>query len=426
MHAIFHIASCRRCGIQKAGHCGQSAVFKGGLLASMYLCQCIPLGFVFGSLPVIMRQAGVSLQSIGILFLLHLPWALKFFGAPWVDRWYVPALGRRRSWIFPLQWVGAGLLFCVAQTPPSTDFVAMYGLLLALNIVMATNDIAVDGYATDILKPEERAWGNTLQAGARFAGMILGSGLMLYLHESMGWQSVCLILGGTAGVLSLPAFLHQEIPPVQNSGTEAENNEKQGVLAFLGRADVRRLLPVLIAPTAFAFVSLQMRMPLLADLGVPSSQIGALLMCYGYPAGLLGTIFCGWLLNRFGPRTFMRLFSWAMISLAVYTVILGRQAGISSWCSGLLLSLDNILMGGVNVWGFTQMMRVSAGKYAGTGFAVLSSLFILVPLATAPFFGALGDAYGFSTLYLVLGVFILAGYGVAEVAWPACRGSCRT
>ena len=150
------------------------------LLSAMYLCQTISVGFVFGSMPVILRNMGTSLQLVGGLFLLHLPWALKFLYASWVDRYYIPAIGRRRSWIFPLQWLGALILLCVSQTPPETHFWTMYFLLLSLNIVMATNDIAVDGYATDILLPNERPWGNTIQSGARFLGLLLGGGLLLF------------------------------------------------------------------------------------------------------------------------------------------------------------------------------------------------------------------------------------------------------
>ncbi len=138
---------------------GDSTAKKMFLLASMYLCQAIPLGYVFGSLPVIMRESRMSLEGIGGLFILHLPWAFKFIYASWVDKTYFPALGRRRSWIFPLQWVGACLLLIASQTPPETQYGAMYAVLMLLNIVMATNDIAVDGYATDILKPSERRWG---------------------------------------------------------------------------------------------------------------------------------------------------------------------------------------------------------------------------------------------------------------------------
>ncbi len=389
--------------------------FKAGLLTSMYLCQTISLGFVFGSLPVIMRQLHMPLKGIGALFILHLPWAIKFLWAPWVDRIYIPSIGRRRTWIFPLQWLGAVLLLCVSFTPPETHFSTMYLILLLLNMVMATNDIAVDGYATDILYPEERPWGNTIQAGARFAGMMMGGGLMLFLYSFMSWKALCIFLAGAAFLLSLPIFFHREIPPVREEGQSDKKEKAFGILAFLRRDKVYWLIAVLIASTTFAFTGFQMRMPVLADLGLCPKEIGTLLMSFAYPAGLTGTAVSGWLLYRTGNRIFLRCFCMISIILAGFTAICGAKHSMSLWQAGLILSLDNILIGAIHVWAFTIMMRVSAGHQSGTGFAVLSSLFIIFPLATAPAFGAVGDHLGVAGLYTLLVFFTLAGFVVSEI-----------
>ena len=395
------------------------------LLGTMYFCQAIPLGYVFGSLPVIMRENDVSLVRIGGLFILHLPWALKFLYASWVDHHYIPFLGRRRSWIFPLQWVAAVLLLVAAQTPPDTAYNAMFCVLMALNIVMATNDIAVDGYASDILEEHERSWGNTIQAGARYVGLFLGGGLMLTLHHSLGWEALCLTLAVVVFLLSLPVLLHKEIQPVYRKYAN-RNEQPSGVLAFLRRRDVLWLLPVLVAPTAFAFSSIQMRPPLFIDLGLDSATMGRIMMQYAVPLGVAGTVATGWFLNRFGPRVFLRLFCVGTILLAVYAVYLSRAGDVTLWETGLILSVDNILMGGVNVWGFTLMMRISAGRNSGTGFAVLSSLFIIVPLISAPLVGKLGDVYGFSFLYILLTGCMVAGFIIAETAlWLSSKNGQR-
>lgn len=386
---------------------------KAGLLISMYMCQTLSLGYVFGCLPVIMRQQQMSLKSIGALFLLHLPWAFKFLYASWVDRLYLPSIGRRRSWIVPLQWVAAVILLCLSGTPPETHFTMMYLLVLLLHTVMATSDIAVDGYATDILHPHERAWGNTIQSGARFAGMMLGGGLMLFLHSSLGWQNVCIILSGTVMLLSLPATVHRELPPV-NRAAVAKNDEIPSTFSFLKTPPARRLLPILILPTTFVFSGLQMRMPLFVDLGLDTRDLGTIMMHWAYPAGLAGTIFSGWLLNRIGEKSFLRLFSVIALLLAAYTLFCAVNKKIGLEQAAVVLSMDNILTGSIHVWAYTRIMGVSAGKHAGTGFAALSSLFIIVPLICSPMFGAVGDRWGFVTLYAILNVLMLAGSVIAE------------
>jgi predicted MFS family arabinose efflux permease len=138
-------------------------------------------------------------------------------------------------------------------------------------------------------------------------------------------------------------------------------------------------------------------------------------MNWAYPAGLAGTILSGWLLHRIGGKAFLRLFCITALLLTAYTILCAIEGGIGFRQASIVLSVDNILVGGFQVWAYTQMMRVSAGSQAGTGFAILSSLFVIVPLASAPLFGAAGDRFGFTALYTILAIFMLGGFGVAEL-----------
>lgn len=386
---------------------------KAGLLISIYMCQTLSLGYVFGSLPVIMRQQNMSLKSIGAIFLLHLPWAVKFIYATWIDRYYFSTIGRRRSWIIPMQWIAAVILLALSWTPPETHFGLMYVLIFLLHVAMATNDIAVDGYATDILLPHERAWGNTIQSGARFVGMMLGGGLMLFLHTSLGWQNLCLILSGTVILLSLPVVLHRELPSVSDAELATEEQSAY-VRSFLKTKAVQKLLLMLILPTAFIFAGTQMRMPLLVDLGLSVRELGAVMMNWAYPAGLVGTILSGWLMNKVGEKVFLRLFSMIALLVNTYALLCAAKSHVEIKQATLMLCSDNILIGGINVWAYTKMMHASAGNHAAANFAVLSSLFIIVPMLCLPLFGAIGDRWGFTSLNAILVVLILIGAFMAE------------
>ncbi len=390
--------------------------FKLLLLVCMYTCQTIPVGFIVSCLPVVLRHQGMNLRSVGFLFLLQVPWATKFLYAAWIDRFYIKGLGRRRTWIFPLQWIGAGLFFALSFVPPDR-FGLMFVLLLLFNTVMATNDIAVDGYATDILLPEERPWGNTIQSGARPVGMLLGGGLVLVLLETVGWQAICLMLAATILLLSLPMVLHREIVPVypDNPLPQAGRKQTPGLWAFLERSRTRWLILFLLLPTLFFFNGFQMRMPLLTDLGMNPGDIGKALIRFGYPAGFLGTLLLGWIFRLVGPAVFLRIFGCLSLILTGFTVLAASKGVISPWQGALILAGDNVILGGIHVWGFTLMMKASAGAQSGTGFALLSSVFILPPLLLGPLFGALGDACGTVVLYKMIGAFMVLGLLWAEL-----------
>src|SRR5690606_27415975 len=138
-----------------------------------------------------LRSHGVELEIIGLVSFLAFPWGMKFLWAPWVDRWHIPALGQRKSWILPLQLAAIGLLLGFSLIDP--DHLAQgqwFWLLLLLglmNLVAATRDIATDGLAVQALPPAQRGRANGMQVGGYRVGMVFGGGLVLMLISYVGW-----------------------------------------------------------------------------------------------------------------------------------------------------------------------------------------------------------------------------------------------
>ena len=393
--------------------------YKYYLLAAMYLAQTMPMGFIMGGLPVIMRANGMSLKSIGFLYMLHLPWAFKFVHASYVDTHQVGKLGRRRSWILPMQWLTASFFGILSWYPPERNPPVMFVLCLLSALAMATNDIAVDGYATDMLSPEERPWGNTIQSGARSLGMIFGCGVPLLFYENVGWRITCLAFTAALMLLNLPVLLHNEIVPREYPERDITRDTAKpaGMFALIKRPGTWWLVVYLVAPTVFYFLGFQMRLPLLNDLGLPPRSLGMAMIWCGCPAGILGSLLGGFLYRRLGPLPLMRWYVLAALGLSVLTVLLVWLGGVAPWCGLLLIGLDNMLLGTVHVWCFTLMMKASAGPESGTGFALFSSIFLFPPLLLAPLFGMVADAHGFSTLYLLLaGLLVLGFVGARAIA----------
>ena len=86
------------------------------LLFSLYWAQGLPVGFMTHALPVILRAQGVSLTHIGGFGLLMLPWSIKVFWAPLVDR-YGSTKGHYRSWIIPAQLLSVIVLIILSFIP---------------------------------------------------------------------------------------------------------------------------------------------------------------------------------------------------------------------------------------------------------------------------------------------------------------------
>ena len=77
------------------------------------LLQGIPVGLAFGSIPFLLR-AKLSYSQIGIFTLCTYPYSLKLLWSPIVDSIFSPTVGRRKSWIVPIQTIVAVMLWWLA------------------------------------------------------------------------------------------------------------------------------------------------------------------------------------------------------------------------------------------------------------------------------------------------------------------------
>jgi len=181
--------------------------YKVSLLTALYFAQGLPFGFFTQTLPVLLRDAGLSLKAISALSLLAVPWALKFLWAPFVDH-----RGTRRAWLLPLQLAGVVAALVLAGIDLEKGLAIVLVAAFAFNLVAACQDIATDGLAVRILEPQERGLGNAIQVGAYRLGMIFGGGLLLWVFAKTGWNVMFLCMAALLAVTVLPVLALQEPP----------------------------------------------------------------------------------------------------------------------------------------------------------------------------------------------------------------------
>ena len=115
----------------------------GLLFAALYTAQGLTGSLVHSALPTILRQEGAALGDLGLLYLLFLPWALKFLWAPLVDRFSWQALGHRRSWILLCQAGLVAVALAAALLDPARQLGWLLALLFVTALLAATQDIAI-------------------------------------------------------------------------------------------------------------------------------------------------------------------------------------------------------------------------------------------------------------------------------------------
>src|SRR5712692_6161042 len=154
----------------------------------------LPLGLIWIALPAWLTYRGVDIKTVGLFSLAQAPWTFKFLWAPLMDRYSPGFLGRKRSWMIVSQtFLIAGLAALALQgASPKVGLVAAAAIFIAF--WSASQDIAIDGYAVEVLQRSEQG----LAVGARVAfyraATLVSGAVAITLGERIGWSAVFGIL----------------------------------------------------------------------------------------------------------------------------------------------------------------------------------------------------------------------------------------
>jgi len=155
-------------GHVKDGHGGlRGDRLNIALLTLLYVLQGIPLG-IAASIPYLLQSRHISYKEQAVFSFVSWPFSLKLLWAPLVDSIYLPAFGRRKSWLVPTQYM-IGIFMFILSCSSSVDEITkpaaanaadaagninirlLTGMFFMLTFLAATQDIAVDGWALTML-----------------------------------------------------------------------------------------------------------------------------------------------------------------------------------------------------------------------------------------------------------------------------------
>lgn len=158
------------------------------VLIVLYTLQGVPVGLAFGSVPFILKGK-VSYSKVGIFSLASYPYSLKLLWSPIVDAIYSRRIGRRKSWILPVQTVSGftllylGSVINALMDDPNQYLTRITVCFFLLVFLCATQDIAVDGWALTCLSPESLPFASTAQTIGMNCGYFLSFTVFLALSS---------------------------------------------------------------------------------------------------------------------------------------------------------------------------------------------------------------------------------------------------
>jgi PAT family beta-lactamase induction signal transducer AmpG len=401
-------------------------------LVGLYFAQGLPFGFQATALPVYMREQGASLESIGLVSLLSMPWMFKALWAPLVDRYRHGRFGHYRSWIIPLQASLMALALMAAWASTVANLSLLLGVVFVLNLVAATQDIAVDGLAIRMIAGRGLGRANAAQVVGYKLGMLTGGGLLVWLTASVGW-AVLFVAMAAAMLLPLILTLLLREPDVAQDTTVAASN------ARMSFADIARLLrEVFSTAPAFAFAGLvltyklgesaidAMFKPFLFDHAITAAQIGLWVGTYGLVASLLGSFLGGEASRLLGLRRALLIAGVLRAIPLVMTYALSVTAVSEERV--IVVTIAEHLFGGLLTTTMFACMMASVDRRLGaTHFTLLATLEVIGKSPGSALSGFVAHTLGYPALFAA-GSFVSIAwvFGAAGWALSGSRGAKET
>ncbi|MEL7304332.1 MAG: MFS transporter [Myxococcota bacterium] len=390
------------------------------LLGSLYLSQGLPYGFFTQALPVLLREKDYSLEAIGLTSLLAIPWALKFLWAPLVDRVHSATLGRRRSWILPLQAGTTALLCAAALMPHPADLDLLLVGVFLVNLLSATQDIATDGLAVDILSPKERGIGNGVQVAGYRLGMIIGGGALLIAYDHVGWMGSFMLMAAIVAVAAAPVANYREASPARSESSVTAS--VWGFFSQPGRASLLALIAIYKFGEHFATGMLR---PLLSDIGYSMADIGWILGTAGFLAGMLGALLGGALVNRIGRRSALTWFALVQTG-AVAGYVLIPSNGLPVWAVYGICGVEHLASGMATAALFTCMMDWCRPKSGATDYTFQASLVVSASGFAASLSGVSAGSLGYEAHFTAATLVTATAVAAAHFLFPRSNATDQT
>ena len=368
----------------------------------------LPLGLVWIAIPDWMRDIGVDIRVVGLITLAQAPWTFKLLWAPLMDRYVPPFWGRRRGWMAITQialFVVSLMLAGVGERPEAIWVVG--ALAMAIALASATQDIAIDAYAVEVLHKDEQGAASGARVAMYRAAMFVSSGLAISMAARVGWPMVNVIIA----FVYLPMLIITWKSPEPDVQPPAPRSLRDAVwqpfLSFLTRPRAIEILAFVVLYKISDQLTQALTRPFLIDMGYNADQRGVALGLITITTTIVGAVFGGWVTTLAGLGHALWIFGFLQLfsNVGYYILsILGRPDATALYAA----TGFELLTSGMGTGAFTVLLiRLTEKRFSATQYALFSSLFALPRVAAGPITGFAVASIGWSSFFLttlVIGV----------------------
>jgi len=368
----------------------------------------LPLLLTVSVLQAWMKDEGIDLTIIGLMALVGLPYTLKFLWAPFLDRFTLPFLGRRRGWMLVAQ---IALTVCIAslgQSDPAQNPWLLAFAAFLVTFFSASQDIVVDAYRREDLSDEELGLGSSLYINGYRLGMLLASGGGLIMADFMDFSMVYLILAGCM----LPGLITTLLTPEPETPAGTPRTMREAVIEplveYFSRKGALWILAFILLYKVGDTMASAMTTPFYLDIGFSKSEIGAVVKLFGFWATIAGGLAGGIMMLRLGINRCLWIFGFLQAASTAGFALLAN-VGYSIPLLSAVIAFENLSSGMGTAAYAAFMASITNKKFTATQYALLTSLMgIPRVLASAPT-GFLAKNVGWEAFFIFCALIAIPG-----------------
>jgi predicted MFS family arabinose efflux permease len=267
-----------------------------------------------------------------------------------------------------------------------------------MNLAAATQDVAVDGLAVDLLPPEDLGRGNAAQVVGFKVGMLLGGGLLLWASAWIGVEGLFLGMAALALLGAGATWAFREPAPAPGTAPPAPAEVARRVWQALRRPGTGWVLAFIATYKLGETLIDVMFKPFLVDQGYTAAQLGLWVGSWGLGCSILGSVLGGLLASRTAALTAVGVAALLRVgplaaewALAVF--------GAPAWAVIATTCAEHLLGGALTTAMFAFMMARVDRTVGGTHFTALAVVEVLGKAPAGLLSGLLAQALGYPALF---------------------------
>ena len=371
----------------------------------------LPLFILYQLVPGWLRSEGVSLTEIGLFSLIGIPYVWKFIWSPFMDRYSLPLLGRRRSWMLFTQIFLLLSIACFGFVDPVVDIWSVAYLAAAVAFFSASQDIVLDAYRRELLPDNELGLGNSIHVQAyRLSGLVPGS-LAFILADHISWQSVFLIV---AVFMFVGIFLTLSIKEI-NQEIAAPKTLREAVVLpfkdFINRKGLKPALEILVFLFLYKLgdsMATALQTPFFIDLGFSKTESGVVAKTASLIAMTVGLAVGGIVMIKLSINRALWIFGFVQIvSILGFAAL--AEIGHNSYALAIAMGFEYLGVG-LGTAAFTAFIaKTTNPAFAATQFALFTALTALPRTFANATTGVIVEQIGWTNFYFICTVIAVPG-----------------